>query len=1222
MTMMALGNLEATGDARQNADSLQTISYPGIVERVPKLLSLVSRYKFEDVCRAAFCINSWHQNRSAQECAISLNASLAFSETFGAAPIVTYDEFKTFYAELERLNPVSPIIEDYVIPIMGHTKVYFQDKWWPALYGCGMVHEYSRLCFANSICLKAQKVDEFESLLTYTNSMIAALDRGGWNGKEESEIALYLPSESHWNNTNAWFDEATWFNLPAKILEVLSDKKAAIECVHFVVHNEKVRPLFNPSILSDCLRYCCDSIEKRELTGVVDSQLAYSADSIFNDYFLEDRGLILWPRFKLSDKYIENCPVLLMLFDENCNVTIFYDLHFGDGNIKELRKALLGRCDEVKVYESVEREAGYRGLSFGRQAVKEVNLVAFTNDVAPLLEPKMIEASSLANVTCGALDLLSIFHASSSIEEINAFFSCWRRTGNRFHLGIAGAFPHFWSWKSGGRNILSGAEDARNPVNIFADYNDNDWYYCDFFGEEIADYPYLNGTYPFGSPFRFNFRKGEEAFTSVIPKTSSEIVRECKRLDGGSSYLQICADRSAGEGLSAEELEKEVEAYNLAQDILMKLVNSLEREFSALAKACNGILQFEYVCYESDDALNLNLVDGTLGIRAQAARAPFGRIRFTFNRLDTMAAIMDASSRSVECQFGSAVVSALGRDCSAGQALAAAILSRRSEEKLVDVTSVRLPYAWRRNTARVAETDASKTAAIKTVALIVDGAGIRPGIYKGKEANQLLRQFQDGLTSVFKKKLGDYKAESLIEDLYEACGSSSHEFYMHTRRFEAFTKIDQSEAQRLKSATLELREEARTLTRAARYCVETILAFNLGSEEEPSTADLAYLLSLSVQCLGLNDIADMLHFNPEGISIRVEDNKTIEVLEEDKFVSKSRNIKLRSLVDPGHNLKDDSVDINYLKRSKIAFEKDTGVSLECLMSVLDELAFVEQSETFSFVRPNVAYVSKKALTDYLGNTLEGCFAPQAIFECIDFLTLDNTSLNIEKGKPLDYVPFGQIKNRPNRFELNPLLLFDKTLVFSPICCGILKLRWLEGVTQRFLPTKAYTSLQEVSEQWKRHYEKALENDTRDLFLAYKFDRRYVFKGLELCKRGKHPRNLGDYDGLAYDAQNEVLWCIECKEFEKVESAFDSFQLQARWFGKNGKLLKFDRRIRYLKEHLEQVATDLGFPYSESLTVKSYVVCNKLFMNMLGDSEFEVITLNELEEMLRNANSQR
>ena len=50
MTMMALGNLEATGDARQNADSLQTISYPGIVERVPKLLSLVSRFKFEYVC--------------------------------------------------------------------------------------------------------------------------------------------------------------------------------------------------------------------------------------------------------------------------------------------------------------------------------------------------------------------------------------------------------------------------------------------------------------------------------------------------------------------------------------------------------------------------------------------------------------------------------------------------------------------------------------------------------------------------------------------------------------------------------------------------------------------------------------------------------------------------------------------------------------------------------------------------------------------------------------------------------------------------------------------------------------------------------------------------------------------------------------------------------------------------------------------------------------------
>ena len=46
------------------------------------------------------------------------------------------------------------------------------------------------------------------------------------------------------------------------------------------------------------------------------------------------------------------------------------------------------------------------------------------------------------------------------------------------------------------------------------------------------------------------------------------------------------------------------------------------------------------------------------------------------------------------------------------------------------------------------------------------------------------------------------------------------------------------------------------------------------------------------------------------------------------------------------------------------------------------------------------------------------------------------------------------------------------------------------------------------------------------------------RGVNLCKKGDHPQYLGDYDGLAYDPATETVWVIECKEFEKTESAFD------------------------------------------------------------------------------------
>lgn len=1217
---MLIAMLENAGEPElptcPNDGSPWTVGYPGCIEKSKVILPLITRYKFEDVCKAIFCINSWYQNRSAQGCIFSSNAALISGETFGESTIRTYEDFKAFFKEFARLNSASPH-EDYVIPVMGHTKLYFRGHWWPVLYGCGMVHEYSRLCFADPICFEAGKTDEFEMLLGYTASMTTILDRGGWDGEEVSDIALCLPPEYHWNNTNRWYEESPYAQLPSDVVEVLGNRNKPVENIHFVVHDSIVYSLFNPSVLIDYFGFCCELLDERTLTSTVNSFLALNADLIYTSSILDQTGLFLWPRFKLADEYLGNCPATFMLFDSVGHLTIFYDSDYGDGNLKELRKALIKHAPEVQAFESFEREKGFRGLRFGKRAVKEITLVAFINNVAPVTIPNCIEASKVADVTCGALDLLSILHASTSIEEINTYFVNFRKSKIRPISGISGIFPHFWYWRDSNQNILAGAEDAKEHFDILSEYNDNDLYYCDYFNGEVRHYPFINDTYLFGSPFLYRFEKNDQGFVVATTKAEGEYNSESKRLCDKPHFLQLCADANSGANLTRDELEREIEAYNLSSDMLAKLANRLEEEFDALANAYGGIVRFEYVCGTSDKAGHLDLIDEELGIRTKMLDTSFGYVRYTFDMDRFLEVIMHTTDRSVECRLGATIISSLKENYSIVKNLVEAINSLRHEKKLVDMKAVELPYAWHRCASYVKETEISRKSAIKTVAIAADNAGVQPGVYRGTDANEMLREFQGGLTGILKEELGRYSAETLVMDLYEACGNASHEFFVHTNRMRSFTKIDEREAYRLEDSILDLRENARELIRASRYCVETVLAFGLNGKESPSTPELAYILSLAIQCLGVSDIADMFHFNPKDLSVEVKENKTVRIIEDDELISKSRDLKKRSLADPGHILEDTSVDISYIKRSKVAFESDTGISFDCFLSVLDELALgVESDETFSFVRFNVVSIPKEDLAMHLSISLKDHFEESSIRNCIEFLTIDRDALNSIHGVTLDYVPFGRIKDRPNRLELKPLLLFDNTLVYSPVCVGLLKNRWMEGIAQRFLPTKAYVSLYEVSRQWKAHYEKALEKDVHNCFLSHGFNAKYVFKGILLHKHGNHPRSLGDYDGLAYDAQTETIWCIECKEFEKIESAFDSFQLQERWFNnQKGKLQQFEKRILYLNDHLDQIANDLNFQHFGKLKVKPYLVCNKLFINMIGKSSFEVVTLGELNKML-------
>jgi hypothetical protein len=1189
------------------------MSYPECVEVARKLIAYLARFKYEDACRAVFCMNSWYRNRSAQQCAMAMNAALLTIEHFGDEPIGNYSDFQSSAKEIIRLCPVSPF-EDYVIPVMGHTKVPFAGRWRPAMYGCGMIHEYAMLFFSEPVCRQADREGAFESLLEYVESMASLLQGGGWDGEEVYTVGLYVPPVEHWNNVTELFAAELPAALPSEVREELSSVDSPVERVHFIGREGGCLPLFNASILLDYMKSCCDLLSDDTLAEIASGRIALEADRVFYNPNSRRSGLLLGPVFKNGDDYVNNCPIDFMLFDDTGTITIFYYLGLGDGNNGELRKGLAQNPADYRIIEAFERNGKHRGLSF--TSMTRVNLVAYVNDIVPQGTPSLMRLSQVADVTCGALDLLSILHAASSIEEINSYFSELADKKHQVMPGMAGIFPHFLAWVDSDRNIFAGAEDAHTEFFFQGDFNDNDAFYCELFTRGFADFPFVDESFPFGYPFSMRFEEQDRGFVLASEKRNGRSIGIGRRIGDEQGYIWITADFGNLEQLVPQELEGIGESYAIASDALVKLVDSAAGSFGELAESFGGLAAFEYVPPFSPAAQNLTLVDPELGIRVGRAMHRDNLVLFTFDARLFMDAVISATNREVECRLGEAVISALGTDSTAARNAIDAIKALRNEAKLVSVRNIELPYVWRPSPVEIEEDDVSRKAALKRVAIAVDDAGAKPGAYQGKEANEALRGFQDSLTGALREELGRFRAGPLVEGLLEACADASHAFFINTKKATSFDDIDGGEAIAFEDRTLNTREDSRSVIRASRYCLETVLAFGLDGEEVPAPADLSFLVSLAVQCVGLLDIADVMLFGPKGTAIEIEENKTVRVIEDDDVIEVSKEVKRRSLSGPGHVLKDRQVDIEYVGKAKAAFEKDTGVSFDLFLSTLEELAKnTETGGDFKLARPNVVSVREDALVSRIVESLKGHWDEEDVRRSIEDLKVDPGALMSVEGKALGYLPFNRVKDRPNRLELKPLIPLNGKLLYSPVCAGLLERRWINGLAQRFIPVKSYKGLNSVLEEWKRIYEKALETDVRDCFVSHGFDRKAVLKSAKLHKHGDHPKYLGDYDCLAYDADSETIWCIECKEFEKVESGYDYYQLQQRWFGEGGKLQKFERRIKYLNDNIDQIADDLGFSHSGKMRVKAYVVSNKPFANMINKSNFEIVTLSELGRML-------
>ena len=1207
---------------------IQTLSYPGCIEAARAIVPLIRQFDVDSAACAIFCINSWYENRSSQNSAYALNAALLSIDAFGTRQIADYKSFSAFFSRIKEALSAPCSFEDEVVPVMGQTLIPFRGKWHRALHGCGATLEYPRLCFASTIIDDPTEISEFEELLDYVDEMSQKLGGGEWQNSDVAPGDMQMPSRDYWNRVCRWMETNPVRRLSADTIAAIDESTTYVENKCFLTDGDKAIPLFCPSILEDHLTRSMAKKRAEENQAGIDVALLKQARAIFDSP--EERGssVLAFPLFLVNDKPIESCPSTFLVLDGESKATLFYNASAGhnDSGLEKL-KALF-RKDEapLAVLDYIKIQGQQRKLVLKRPNCLDFTIVAYHDNVDLPPIPKAESRSRIADYDCGAADLMAILMMASNAGEICTFFQSAATSPNTMLVPYAAASDYFIIWSDSNRQILDGAEDHRGGVALAFDYNETDRYFAELFRDGLVDFPKdFSGEWVLGSPFAYSLRKNERGFTEIIRKSDGWSFGLAKRLPGENGqpcFIHLKADVESARSVPPRAFERNASTFPLFEDLLMCMTNDAEPEIAGLISD-QGRLDLIYVMPGGSETNDLPVIDDELGIRALFVESDHPIVFYSAESETFCNAMSNVQDRSVECRFAGAVLSLAGNGrLSAVHALASKLSRLSSEGKMVDVGSLSLPYRWRYGAKRITLDAASKAAALKAVAYAVDDEGVKPGSYFGADANRVIRKFQKALSKAFEDQLARFDEEDLLIKIYEILANSSHAFHLDTKRYNSFSNLQDSEEMRVEEKIINQREDSRHEARAAMFSIETLLTISRHGDCIADASEVATLVAVGGQLLAASDAAGMLMFKPRGMGVEIADNCVATAIEDEELMERSRSLKARQLRDGGHVGSDATEDEKHVGLAKEAFEADTGVSFPCFLDVLTTLSLDSSAlPDEHYVSPNVMSVEKASMLDSIEQELSGIYDEAMIEKCVDFLTLDCEKLKEIDGQATEYLPFGKTKNRPNRIELKPLVEIDGRLVFSPVRTGLLRERWVRGIAERFIPAKAaFPSLNTVMENWKRRYEKALEKDVQSCFLREGFSQKHVFRGIDLYKKGDHPQQLGDYDGLAYNPSTETIWAIECKEFEKIESAYDYMQLQSRWFGEKGKLLKFERRIEYLRDNLDEVAADLGFEHTGTLHIRPYLVSNKLFVNAIGQSSFQVVTLSELESLLEEDRS--
>lgn len=776
-------------------------------------------------------------------------------------------------------------------------------------------------------------------------------------------------------------------------------------------------------------------------------------------------------------------------------------------------------------------------------------------------------------------------------------------------LGHGGDASTFLAWKNADHVFEKGAIKY-SLINVGFDTENE--YVVDYYCKKLKDFPLGRGDYILDNPFSWKITPKENGFYEYVQKGKAGF-GGLYRIFQNNCYFFFPHNVKFYPDIN--EYLKYKDAIFMIEDLIQRMMISVKDIIESCSEldgcAVQVMMMPESYARKSDPSGRLLAQERSYVKSDSIISNRKICIRFVPIVDKLFEDISKVKDRTVEVVFFMELMQPLKKYCSDFYSqLGKHMESIKSEKKEVSAISFSVDYTWKQEQESIFRVEDSAYIAVrKHIAEVCYNAGISSGSYYGKHANAVVRTIQKELIEDFEKEVRKYDYLKLFERCLADYSTLLHEIMIHRKRYNSFGDMKDEVRAKVSQDIIKQREEAKHDLRTVSYLLETTLFNSRRGHVILSAENYQYLLAYANWLVVLSDNADMCYFTDDEVYIKVSGEYIIDVesnRESDQTLGEE--LAKRMYDNPGRFERDRSADEKFFEKIKQAFARDTGVPLEVFLKLMFYLETGGNIGSELYHRANTLCFWKEDIIDDYCSVQN--VSKKLAEKALQLLSINPKRLKTKNNKTDFYLPIGDKEKRCDRYEVNPVYEYDDMIIYSPVAIHFLRDYWENSLFEFCMPYEiGLPSTKNVVTDWKRVYEKKIVFDLENVFKDNGFIVRSNFELKNLDKK-KYPQYLGDYDLFAVNLQAKEIWIIECKVIEKVETFYEMYRQQNRFFKENKYDEKFQRRIDFLNANYAEVIRDLKLPI-EKYNIKPYMCVNKVFVSRYKKITFPILSYQEM-----------
>lgn len=1195
-------------------------AFEHISDKSNELAQIIKKYNVEDLTRAIFCINAWPRNRSALAQALTLNQALLKVERFGEGRIKSYSELKGFYQRISKCIEITPD-EDLTLCDFGEVKININDIYYPIILGTGHEHVFGVMNYIEQLAKLLGKESELVTLFEYNKLIILNLSGGELNNSfDKNEIVFELSNEQFWNSVKTLFDLEEFKKLKDCSYKIMGHNVGPIEMRHFLKYEGSILPLFNTSLLIDFYKKLLSIVDEKTYAQHIDLTIWGILEVTFNKSSESPSRVLIGPRiFDIkNNKPLSSNRFCFAVKIKNTLLLAVNEAAFK--NDKDLKNELklfmdLFKSGELNLLETYYRKELHGGYALNITSDMDVKIIRI-KPITDVTSNQSLLISKEDGFVCTALDLVYFLYSMEDFRELTEFINFSnQQTAKVFAMG--GKSNIYYSWKESNRQISSGAIEYHS---IFVGYGNADDNIYKHFVDNLVTYPFDVKSDMFKYPFEWNVRENEFGYSTLEHKGLLGFGGEMKKYLN-STYLFLAHNI---EFFTAEDLNVHVQTnIRTIEEINQRLFNLYGEIIFKDEFFENKIVQIMYMPRHYAERVDHNGFTKSPNIKyVYSDISVIGSsvvIRYTVNEEALMKDLMEARNRSVEVKYFLELINPLEKYLNEDiEVIKETIFKDVNMPKQVGVFSMEVDYYVSDKLINYQMDSVNFAKVRKTIAQVCFEKGIQPGIYKGKEATNVIREMQQTLVEIFENQIKDFSQEELHLKILTYYSDELHQSMVNLKRYSSFKDMDADILHEFETRTRIEREKNRRNIRMAQYFAETNLAIiHSDKKQSCSKKEFETLLAFADWLVVLQDNADNCYYTELDVEIQVDSEYKLDTIFSQYSSEKYEELYIRKYNQKDYTHKNDKQDMQFLSNCIQAFESDTNIKFDILIALLDYLQLDVASKEFAEeVAPSIFKIKKEVLfEDFINSLIKPCEIAD-VEKILNFITIDKRKLKSFDGTECPILPFWQREKRNNRFDVKPILSSNDEIIVPTVLIKQLSMYWQNGIVDWYLPYEiGLGTLKKVIKKWKKRYEDEMVLDISNHLKASGFD--IVFPDFELYKRypkSNYPQELGDYDVLGINILDKEIWIIESKVLQKVGSIYEDQMQQKSFFFQHKDDEKFQRRIDYIMDNYKKVLNDLGLEVEE-YTVIPYMVTNKLFASRYKEIAYPIVSYDEFYRII-------